>query len=125
MHKPHSIDEGFCEVSYKTKKSDYRETRNSDKDGRYLLGLIYTRNRCGHQRALVATEGGIRLPVTLPAVLGTYFRWRESADLPTPDPGCSRLGLTEYDSLLAGRSASEALDSASKWFSRSRIIYGV
>src|SRR6185437_13033916 len=111
---------------YPPNVGNYREARGKDQFGRVLCGLRYARNRCGHQRALVAAEDGLRLPFVLPAVLGEFFRWRPSDQLPPSHRKYENEELRqEYDSLLAGRPASEALESAAKWFAQERNSAGL
>jgi hypothetical protein len=126
-----SADDGFEDLArsqcgYRPNVGNYREARGKDQFGRVLRGLRYARDRCGHQRALVAIGDGLRLPFVLPAVLGDFFRWRRSDQLPPPDPRFRSEGLRpDYDSLLAGRPASEALESAAKWFAQEHSSAGL
>lgn len=64
-----SADDGFedlarIDAGYRPNVGDYRQSRGKDQDGRVLRGLRYARDRCGHQRALVAVETGFTLPAT-------------------------------------------------------------
>ncbi|MGB7602748.1 MAG: hypothetical protein WBM24_20770, partial [Candidatus Sulfotelmatobacter sp.] len=63
-------------------------------------------------------------PFRLPARLGEYFRWLPSDALPQV-PAKHREKehaelRSEYDILLAGRPADEALEAAAKWFGQER-----
>jgi hypothetical protein len=126
-----SADDGFEDLArrgsgYRPNVGNYRVARDKDQFGRVLRGLRYARDRCGHQRALVAVEDGLRLPFALPAVLGELFRWRSSDHLPPADPKFHSEGLRpDYDDLLAGRPASEALESAAKWFAQEKDSAGL
>jgi hypothetical protein len=126
-----SADDGFEDLArrgcgYRPNVGNYREARGKDQFGRVLPGLRYARDRCGHQRALVAVEDELRLPFALPAVLGEFFRWRSSDQLPPADPKFRSEGLRpDYDDLLAGRPASEALESAAKWFAQEKDSAGL
>jgi hypothetical protein len=126
-----SADDGFEDLArsgrgYRPNVGNYREARGKDQFGRVLRGLRYARDRCGHQRALIAVEDGLRLPFVLPAVLGELFRWRPSDQLPPPDPRFRSEGLRpDHDSLLSGRPASEALESAAKWFTQEQNSAGL
>jgi hypothetical protein len=85
-----SVNDGFEEladtgtISQWPSKRHYQGARDEDPTGRVLVGLRYARDRCGHQLALVALEDGLRLPFRLPNVLGEFFRWRPSEQLPQP-----------------------------------------
>jgi hypothetical protein len=126
-----SADDGFDDLArrgrgYRPNVGNYRAARDKDQFGRVLRGLRYARDRCGHQRALVAVEDGLRLPFALPAVLGGFFRWRSSDQLPPSDAKFRSGGLRlDYDNLLAGRPASEALESAAKWFAQEKNNAGL
>lgn len=126
-----SVDDGFESLAatgqgYRPNLGDYRNIRDSDQAGQVVRALRYARDRCGHQRALVA---GVRLPtppMTIPAFLGPVFCWRPSADLPPPDPGFLSEALQkDYDRLLAGRLAAAALGSAEAWFAQERVRAGL
>jgi hypothetical protein len=119
-----SVDDGFEDLAantggYRPNLGDYKNARGNDPSGRVLLALRYARDRCGHQRALVVAENGLRVPFTLPAVVGEYFRWRPSGQLP-PAPAQFQSGrlLPAFDSLLAGQPAERALGSAATWFAQ-------
>lgn len=126
-----SVDDGFESLAanshgYRPNRGDYRNSRDSDADGQVLRALRYARDRCGHQRALVAGVKLPTLPMTLPAVLGPVFCWRPSADLPAPDPRFNSPALQgEYDRLLAGRPAAAALGSARRWFDQEWVHAGL
>jgi hypothetical protein len=125
-----STDEGFTDLAqlpngYRANPR-YSDARDSDQFGRVLRGLRYARNRCGHQRALVAVEKGLSVPFSVPFTLGEFFRWRPSSELPAPDAKFSDdKGRQIYDTLLAGRPASQALDSTARWFAQERSIAGL
>jgi hypothetical protein len=126
-----SADDGFEDLArngcgYRPNVGNYRDARRKDQFGPVLCGLRYARDRCGHQRALVAVEDGLRLPFTFPVVFGVFFRWRRSDQLPPPDPKFPSERLRpDYDSLLAGRPASETLESAAKWFVQEQSSAGL
>jgi hypothetical protein len=126
-----TVDDGFESLAanghgYRHNRGEYRHARDSDIDGRVLRALRYARDRCGHQRALVAGVKLPTLPMTLPAVLGPVFCWRPSADLPAPDPRFNSADLQgEYDRLLTGRPAAAALGSARRWFDQERVRAGL
>jgi hypothetical protein len=64
-------------------------------------------------------ETGLTLPFALPMVLGDFFRWRRSDQLPPSDPKFQSAALrSDYDSHLAGRPAAHTLDSAAQWFAQ-------
>lgn len=89
-----------------------------------MHGLRHARDRCGHQRALVAVEDGLRLPFVLPAVLGEFFCWRSSRQLPAPDPKFRSEGLRpDYDGLLAGRPASIARLAGHNRTATTELVY--
>jgi hypothetical protein len=121
-----SADDGFAELADSgaiatwPSKSDYHAARNADTSGRVLAGLRYARDRCGHQLALIAVEDGLRFPFRLPNATGQAFRWRPSAQIPQPrEPGRQNQAQRwrpSYDSLLAGRPAAMAVESAANWF---------
>lgn len=122
-----SVDEGFAALAGPSGK--YRDTRNEDPSGRVLRPLKFARNRSGHQRALVAAEDALRLPFHFPVTLGVVFRWRPSTALP-PVPRKYRKQdfadrQKEYDEILAGRPAHEALESATKWFEQEQARAGL
>jgi hypothetical protein len=121
-----TVDDGFEDLAandpaYRPNLGNYRNARNSDADGQVLRPLRYARDRCGHQRALIAGVSVPTIPMTIPAFLGPVFCWRPSADLPPPDPRFSSEDLQrEYDKLLAGQPAAAALGSTMRWFDRER-----
>jgi hypothetical protein len=126
-----TVNDGFESLAdngpdYRPNRDDYRNARDSDADGQALRALRYARDRCGHQRALVAGVKLPTLPATIPMVLGPVFCWRPSADLPSPDLRFNSPALQgEYDKLLAGRPAAGALGSARRWFDRERVRAGL
>lgn len=126
-----SADCGFEDLAsadpgYRANVGSYRQARGSDQYGRVLRGLRYARDRCGHQRALVAVEIGLTFPIALPAAFGEFFRWRRSDQLPPPDPKFPSAALRpDYDSQLAGRPASLTLESAAKWFAQEQSRAGL
>lgn len=117
-----TADDGFDDLArtgkgHRSNPGEYRTARSKDPHGRVLNGLRYARDRCGHQRALVAMEQDLTLPFAPPVTLGKFFRWRRSDQLPPADQKFRSKNLQpEYDRLLAGRLASESLESAAKWF---------
>jgi|ERR1035441_1435103 hypothetical protein len=126
-----TTDDGFEDLArtgagYRPNLGDYRTARTKDPHGQVLNGLRYARDRCGHQRALVAMEQDLSLPFTLPVVLGKFFRWRRSDQLPPADPRVRSKELQpEYDRLLAGQLASKPLESAAKWFAQEHASAGL
>jgi hypothetical protein len=126
-----SADDGFEDLArtdpgYRPNLGDYQQARGKDQYGRVLRGLRYARDRCGHQRALVAVEIGFTFPVAFPVAFGEFFRWRRSDQLPPPDPKFQSAALRpDYDSLLAGRPASQALEAAAKWFEQEQSRAGL
>jgi hypothetical protein len=125
-----TTDDGFANLArvqsgYRVDPS-YSVARDHDQSGCVLPGLRYARNRCGHQRALIAVERGVSIPFTVPFTLGFFFRWRASGELPPADPKFrDDRGRKIYDTLLADRPASQALDLAAKWFTHERNIAGL
>jgi hypothetical protein len=117
-------DDGFEDLAgigtgYRPNLGDYKTSRSKDPHGQVLNGMRYARDRCGHQRALVAAEDDLTLPFTGPIMMGKFFRWRRSDQLPPADPRFRSKQLQpEYDRLLAGRLASESLEAATKWFAQ-------
>lgn len=117
-----SADDGFEDLTrvdpgYRPNVGSYRTAKGKDGYGRALRGLRYARDRCGHQRALIAIETGLTFPIAFPDAFGEFFRWRRSDQLPPPDSKSQSAGLqTEYDGVLTGRPATQALESAAKWF---------
>lgn len=123
-----SVDDGFEDLarndqSYRPNLGDYRAARNNDNEGRFLRALRYARDRCGHQRALVTSAWSPRVASLLPKGHGLpSIRWRTSADLPPPDPRFESETLrAEYDRLLAGWAADEALWAAKIWFEQEQV----
>jgi hypothetical protein len=119
-----SVDDGFEDLarndqSYRPNLGDYRAARNSDSEGQILRALRYARDRCGHQRALVTSSWGPALLACLDEDDELPVSWRKSADLPPPDPRFDSETLrAEYDRLLAGWPADEALWMVKIWFER-------
>jgi hypothetical protein len=126
-----TVDEGFESLadsgqSNRSNLGDYRNARNSDADGRSLRAVRYARDRCGHQRALVTGVRLPTLPMPIPSPLGPVICWRPSADLPSPDPKFNNPTLqNEYDRLLSGRPAAEALGSVRRWFEQEGVRAGL
>ncbi len=126
-----TADDGFEDLArsgygYRANVGAYRDARGRDPYGRVLLGLRYARDRCGHQRALVAVEHGLGFPIAFPVVFGEFFRWRRSAQLPVSGRRVASERLrSQYDNLLAGRPAAAALESAAKWFAQEQGIAGL
>lgn len=130
-----SADDGFADLADSgaiaswPSKADYRAARNRDTSGRVLAGLRYARDRCGHQLALVAVEDRLRFPFGLPNTTGQAFRWRPSAQIPQPaEPGRQNQAQRwrpSYDSLLAGRPAAMAVESAAMWFACASKLAGI
>jgi hypothetical protein len=126
-----SADDGFehlarTDPGYRPNLGDYRQARDKDQHGLVLRGLRYARDRCGHQRALVAVETGLTFPIAFPVAFGEFFRWRRSDQLPPPDPKFQSAALQPaYDSLLAGRPASQTLETAAKWFEQEQSRAGL
>lgn len=123
-----SVDDGFEDLarndqSYRPNLGDYRAARNNDNEGQFLRALRYARERCGHQRALVTSAWSPRVATLVPKSQGLpIICWRTSADLPPPDPRFESETLrTEYDRLLAGWQADEALWAAKIWFKQEQI----
>jgi hypothetical protein len=126
-----TADDGFEDLARNGEGSHpnvgaYRSAKSKDPHGRVLSGLRYARDRCGHQRAPVAVEQDLTLPFTLPVTLGKFFRWRQSDQLPTADRKFRSNELQpDFDRLLAGRLASEFLESAAKWFALEHASAGL
>jgi hypothetical protein len=82
-----------------------------------MSGLRYVRNRVHHQWAdALVTDGGLTLPVTLPARFSAYV-WRPACDLPKPpNEGREAPGRTAYARALAGHRADEALEEMGRAF---------
>lgn len=121
-----SVDDGFTELSdgthnYYASPSEYQNARDADPNGQIMLGLIYARNRCGHQRAIATT---VRLPTPgspIPMVLGPVFTWRPTSQLPPPDPAHPNTALRQvYDTRLAGQSVEASIGSVQRWFDQGR-----
>lgn len=129
-----SVDDGFKELAATQalgwpNKGAYQVARDKDPDGRVLEGVRYARDRCGHQLALAALEDHLRPPFSLPNVLGPAFRWRPSDQLPQP-AGKNELANANkkrprYDTWLAKRPASMAVESAAKWFAYAAGAAGI
>jgi hypothetical protein len=119
-----SVDEGFYDVL----DQPYRDDRDVDANGKVVFGLVYARDRCGHQRALVTRRtGGISFPISFPlAYKPLEFLWRPADELPEHEkrPGRER-GRPEYELYLEGKPAAEALESAALWFATARVGAGV
>lgn len=101
--------------------SAYRSTRNTDPNGRVFLGIIYARNRCGHQRALAPKDHSFRLGISIlgdpDTVLGPAIKWRPLNELPPPDPKYQNLQLArEYDQHLASELVDATLGRVEAWF---------
>jgi hypothetical protein len=121
-----SVNDGFEELADKGRidewpsKKDYQKARDKDPSGRVLVGLRYARDRCGHQLALIALEDALRLPTRLPNMLGEFYRWRPSEQLPQPQNKIHLKRAEEmredYDTWLAGRPAAMTIESAATWF---------
>lgn len=121
-----SVDEGFEEGA--SNLGTFRSTRNSDADGRVLLGLRYVRDRCSHQRALAAEPGGgLSFPISFPMKFRPWtFRWRPVTELPPPNPKFNNPKLeAQYTAHLVGESAADSLDAAARWFETMRQQYGL
>ena len=118
-----SVDDGFEDLarndqSYRPNVGDYQAARNNDTEGQVLRGLRYARNRCVHQRASVTSAWSPTVTALMKKGDGLpSISWRKSADLPSPDPRFENKTLrAEYDRLLAGWAADEALWAAKIWF---------
>lgn len=118
-----SVDDGFEDLarndqSYRPNLGDYRTARNNDREGQVLRALRYARDRCGHQRALVTSAWSPIVAALIPKGDALFsICWRTSADLPSPDPRFDSETLrAEYDRLLGGWPADEALWAAKIWF---------
>jgi hypothetical protein len=118
-----SVDDGFEDLArndpgYRPNVEDYQAARNSDEAGQFLRALRYARNRCGHQRALVTSAWSPIVAALIPKSDRLFsISWRASADLPPADPRFENKTLrAEYDRLVAGWSADEALLMAKYWF---------
>jgi len=126
-----SADDGFeylarTDPSYRPNLGDYRQARDKHQYGQLLRGLRYARDRCGHQRALVAVETGLTFPIAFPVAFGEFFRWRRSDQLPLPDPNFQSAALQpDYNSLLAGRPAAQTIEAAAKWFEQEQSRAGL
>jgi hypothetical protein len=129
-----SVDDGFKELAALqglgwSNNGAYRNDRDNDADGRVLEGVRYARDRCGHQLALAALEGGLTSPFRLPNTLGPAFRWRTSDQLPQPTDKSAFANAEKkrphYDTWLAKRPASMAVESAAKWFTHAVTKSGI
>jgi hypothetical protein len=129
-----SVDDGFKELAERqglgwANKGAYRNDRDNDPDGRVLEGVRYARDRCGHQLALAALEGELTLPFHLPNTLGPAFRWRPSDQFPQPTDKNAFANAEKkrpcYDTWLAKRPASMAVESAAKWFAHAVSKSGI
>lgn len=126
-----SADDGFTELSdgtqnYYATPTAYQNARDADPNGKIMLGLIYARNRCGHQRAIATT---VTLPTPgspIPMVLGPVFIWLPSSQLPPPDPAHPNTALRQaYDTQLAGRPVEASIGSIKRWFDQERVRLGL
>jgi hypothetical protein len=123
-----SVDDGFEDLagndqSYRPNLGDYREARDNDNEGQFIRALRYARNRCGHQRALMTSAWLPGVAALVPKGDGLpLICWRTSADLPSPDPRFESKTLrAEYDRLLGGWPADEALCAAKVWFKQEQV----
>lgn len=122
-----TVDDGFESLAStgqcnRSNVGDYRTARNTDSNGQVIRALRYARDRCGHQRALMAHVRLPTIPLTIPFVLGPVICWRPSAELPPPDPRFANPALqNEYDRLLAGQFSETALSSARDWFDQEQL----
>ena len=126
-----TVDDGFEGLAasgddYRPNLGDYRFARENNPNGRFLGALRYARDRCGYQRAL-ATGGRLATPpLSVPFSLDPVICWRPTVDLPPSDPRFANAKLQgEYDRLLSGRPASEALGSTARWFAQERTRAGL
>lgn len=73
------LDEGFrAEAGYET-------ARQQHSDGAAVPGLRYVRNFHTHEFVTSLEQaGGLALPISLPASIRSYVRWRQPDDLPQP-----------------------------------------
>ena len=99
----------------------YREERDRDENGEYVLGFLWARDRHTHQLPVSMDRdntpffggGGGVLHIS------PGFRWRPSADLYEPEESRSPAGSrAAYDRLLAGQSAWKTLNRCARWFHR-------
>ncbi|WP_157420648.1 hypothetical protein [Actinomadura kijaniata] len=112
-----SADEGF----FKLDKAGYRSRRDATEEGSHLRALLFARNRCGHQRALVIERSGLTAPLTPPVTPGVHIRWRRLSELPPPDPGFNDPdGEAAYEVGLASKPVERALSQIAKWFTTAR-----
>jgi hypothetical protein len=122
-----TVDDGFENLaitgqSNRSNLGEYRNARDIDADGQAVRALRYARDRCGHQRALMARVRLPTVPLSVPFVLGPVICWRPSAELPRPDPRFDNPALqNEYDRLLAGQFSEAALRSARGWFDQEQF----
>jgi hypothetical protein len=121
-----SVDDGLMELSdsshnYYATPADYQNARDADPNGQIMLGVIYARNRCGHQRAIATT---VRLPTPgspIPMVLGAVFTWLPASQLPPPDPAHPNTALRQvYDTRLAGQPVEASIGAVKRWFDQER-----
>jgi hypothetical protein len=126
-----SADDGLTELSdgthnYYAAPGDYQNARDADPNGQIMLGLIYARNRYGHQRAIATT---VRLPTPgspIPMVLGPVFTWLPSAQLPPANPAHPNTALRKvYDTRMAGQSVEASIGSVQRWFDQERARLGL
>ncbi len=89
----------------------YREASKEDEDSQHMLGLIFARNRGGHQRALtIAVADGLSFPISFPLPFARIV-WRPADEI--------RQGRrNEYSARLQGNRVDQSLESVRRWFMR-------
>ena len=122
-----SVDEGFAALAGPS-IGKYRDTRNEDPwdacSGRSSSpgtgAATNAPSRGGRGRAQAA--------VRLPGDIGRRLRWRHTALPPVPRKYRKQDFADrqkEYDEILAGRPAHEALESTTKWFEQEQARAGL
>ncbi|WP_274558960.1 hypothetical protein [Streptomyces spiramyceticus] len=120
-----SADEELMDYHGRDKRSKYFQERQrfNNADG-VLLGVIYARNRCGHQRALIANDMSFRFGVPDRGFnqgrFGPAIVWREFNELPQPNRGASSAGAQQYQDHLQDALVMDTLEQVAAWFNRAQ-----
>ena len=121
-----SLDEwheknAFAKNSTPGGRDAYRNMRDSDACGKYMLGIRYARNRSVHQFAdVLKVVGGACFPISFAAPLFEIL-WRPIIELPTADPKyVSPTNEAAYRQHLEETPVRFALDALKHFFGQIR-----
>ncbi len=117
-----SIDERMHEVEGES----YRDRRDRDTDGRLMLGVIWARNRAGHQHAVMTqrqegtTVGDWVLGVGRLGV-ETSLLWDDASVIPA---GTSDRGRDVYETRMRGRPVYGTIEALRRWINGTMRMAG-